>query len=172
MVADNNYTAFSKTKKEITGSAPLHSWDIFIYSYKRRLQLFGDLQRFKAIHKQYNWVDPPITPDYALIWLNKTVIITNPLLQIIHATENIFEMNGYRPHEVIGNKPSMFQGKDTTIEARNIIRSGIEKRTEFETVILNYKKDGTPYKCHVKGYPVFNASGNLVNFMAFETRVA
>lgn len=171
MVKNNNIVN-AETKKGLTGNAPLLCWDIFIYAYKRRLQLFADLQRLATIKKQYGWFNIAAEPDFALIWLNKTVIITTPSLQIIHATENIFDMNGYRPHEVIGNRPSMFQGGETTQESKNIIRMGVDTHTSFETTILNYKKDGTPYTCHVKGYPVFNKTGTLVNFMAFENRVA
>lgn len=172
MVTNNNYGTNTKTKKELRGNAPLLCWDVFIYAYKRRLQLFADLQRLATIKRQYNWFNAPAEPDFALIWLNKTVIITTPSLQIIHATENIFDMNGYRPHEVIGNRPSMFQGRETTQESKNIIRMGVDAHTAFETPILNYKKDGTPYTCYVKGFPVFNKAGVLVNFMAFENRVA
>jgi len=162
----------TNTKKGLAkANAPLHSWDIFMYAYKRRIELSADLQTLQTIQRQYNWSTPAITPGYALIWLNKVVVITNTAMQVIYVTENIFEMTGYKPGEVIGNKPSMFQGKETTLESRNIISSSVANSTHFETVIINYKKDGTPYKCHVDGYPVFNKKGQLVNFLAFESAV-
>ena len=160
------------TKKAlVTGNAPLHTWDIFIYCYKRRMLLKSDLLRLQQIEKQYNWVTPPIPPDYALIWLNKVVMITTPTLQIIHATENVFDMTGYTASEVIGNRPSMFQGKDTEEAGKQAILAGVDKHTHFEATITNYKKDGTPYYCHIDGYPVFNKAGVLVNFVAFEKEV-
>jgi len=157
------------TKKAlVTGNAPLHTWDIFIYSYKRRMLLQGDLQRLQQIETQYNWAAPPVPPDYMLIWLNKVVMVTTPTLQIIHATENVFDMTGYTPNEVIGKRPSMFQGKDTEEFAKRAIRTGVDTHTHFEVNITNYKKDGTSYRCHVDGYPIFNKAGVLVNFVAFE----
>ncbi|HWB28271.1 MAG TPA: PAS domain-containing protein [Chitinophagaceae bacterium] len=162
-----------KSKKDIlTGAAPLHCWDIFIYGYRRRLEFSGDLQRLQSIQKQFNWSEPPVSPGYALIWLNKVVIITGITLQIIHATENIYAMNGYESTEVIGNRPSMFQGRDSADVPRKIMRAGIDSRQPFETVITNYKKDGTPYECYIKGYPIFNKNGVLVNYMAFESNIS
>lgn len=160
------------TKKAlVTGSAPLHTWDIFIYSYKRRMLLKDDLQRLQQIEKQYKWVAPPLPPDYALIWLNKVVMVTTPTLQIIHATENIYDMTGYTPNEVIGNRPSMFQCRDTEEAAKQAIRTGVETHSHFEATITNCKKNGTSYRCHVDGYPVFNQAGVLVNFVAFEKEI-
>lgn len=160
------------TKKSLaTGNAPLHTWDIFIYSYKRRMLLKDDLLRLQQIEKRYNWAPPTVPPDYALIWLNKVVMVTTPTLQIIHATENIEEMTGYTPNEVIGRNPSMFQGMDTEESAKQAIRKGVDTQSHFEVNITNYKKDGTSYKCHIDGYPVFNKAGVLVNFIAFEKEV-
>jgi len=162
-----------KTKKDIAaGSAPLHCWDIYMYAYQRRMQLSADLTMFKNIQAQYKWSTTPVSPGYALLWLNRVVIITNPDLQVIYATENIYTLTGYKPGEVIGNRPSIFQGRDTTPESRNIIRTAVDRKLPFETVITNYKKDGTRYECHVDGYPIFNKDGNLVNFMALENKVA
>jgi len=161
------------TKKHLAqGNAPLHSWDIFMYGYKRRLTLSGDLQQLKIIQGRYAWNMPPVLPAFALIWLDKVVIITNPSLQIIYATENIYTMTGYRADEVIGNTPSMFQGKETTEETRNIIRTGVATHAHFETVIVNYRKNGSAYNCHVDGYPIFDKNGELVNFVALESAVA
>lgn len=161
------------TKKNLSlGNAPLHSWDIFMYGYKRRMLLSGDLQHLKAIQNQYGWSMPPVEPGFELIWLNKVVIITNPALKIIYASENIYGMTGYRPHEVIGSTPSIFQGRETTEETRSIIRNAVAGHTRFETVIVNYKKNGSAYNCHVDGYPIFNKSGALVNFVALESAVA
>jgi hypothetical protein len=62
----------------------------------------------------------------------------------------------------------MFQGKDTDPETRKEIREAIIRRIPFKGSIVNYRKDGSPYDCLVDEYPVWNKSGVLVNFVAFE----
>ena len=48
------------------------------------------------------------------------------------------------------------------------IQNSKEKREKIDKVILNYCKDGALYKCHIKGFPVFDTNGKLTNFIAFE----
>lgn len=147
---------------------PLLSWDICLEGQQRRLQLANDLKTIQKIMDNNNWHPPIINLDNTLVWENKIIIITDTKLNIIHATENMFVMNGYKQHEVVGKNPTMFQGAKTEITERQKIKMAVEKQSPFETIITNYKKDGSIYKCHIEGYPMFNKQGHLVNFIALE----
>jgi len=81
-------------------------------------------------------------------------------------------MNGYSPKDIVGKKPNMFQGSETCPETTRSIRSAVQNKTPFEAIIINYRKDGSSYKCWIKGEPVFNTSGEVVNFIAYEKEVA
>ena len=39
-------------------------------------------------------------------------------------------------------------------------------------VLVNYRKDGTTYKCWIQASPVLDETGRVVNFIAFEKEVA
>ncbi len=147
---------------------PLLCWDICLEGLHRRMQLANDLKIIQKIMKEGNWCDTLVSLDNTLVWENKVIIITDTKLKIIHATENMFVMNGYTQKDVIGKSSSMFQGAKTEIIERQKIKLAVDKQTQFESIITNYKKDGSIYKCHIEGYPVFNKKGNLVNFVAFE----
>jgi hypothetical protein len=56
----------------------------------------------------------------------------------------------------------MFQGAKTEIIEREKIKIAVDKQNPFKSIITNYKKDGSIYKCQIEGYPVFNKKGNLV----------
>ena len=77
-------------------------------------------------------------------------------------------MNGYEAQEVIGNSPKMFQGAKTDLQVSNEIRQAILKKVPFEKNVINYCKDGSVYNCHIKGFPIFNNKGEVINFIAFE----
>jgi hypothetical protein len=62
----------------------------------------------------------------------------------------------------------MFQGRDSSPQTRQEIREAIIKRMPFKGSIINYCKNGSPYNCLVEEYPVWNKTGELVNFVAFE----
>lgn len=96
------------------------------------------------------------------------VVITNPSLKIIYASQNIKKMNGYTPKEIIGHSPKMFQGKETSLETSKAIREAVDKQMSFEYTILNYKKDKSTYMCSIKGFPVYDKRGKLINYIAFE----
>ncbi|MGX1927892.1 PAS domain-containing protein [Flagellimonas sp. 2504JD4-2] len=100
------------------------------------------------------------------------VVVTDPHLNIIYASQNMYGMNGYRPNEVVGKKPKMFQGEQTSEETRKEVSNAIKQHQPFEVILVNYRKDGSTYKCWIQGSPVFDKAGKVVNFIAFEKEVA
>jgi PAS domain S-box-containing protein len=152
---------------EVKSVGPLTSWDIFIQGYRRAQQLADDKNELERIAKAAQWQQ---TFDFRkqLFLYSKTILVTTPAQKIIYASSNLFTMNGYMPHEVIGHTPRIFQGKETEEGSRTVVRDSIKEAKPFESVIINYRKDGSLYKCHINGYPLFNKSKQLVHFIAFE----
>lgn len=147
---------------------PLLSWDIISEGTSRRLQMKNDLDKMRSILGDNDW-QCTVSLDTTLVWQNKIVVITDSKLKILHASENMFAMNGYKLHEVVGKSPKMFQGEKTELSERKKIRIAVELQQSFETVITNYRKDGEIYVCKIEGYPVFDKVGKLVNFIALES---
>jgi PAS domain S-box-containing protein len=148
---------------------PLLCWDIVMEGNARRKEFAEDITALQNLMTANCWRSiPQRSVDNCIVWENKVIVVTNPALQIVWATKNMYEMNGYKPNEVIGKHPKMFQGEATTIESRAKIKSAINSQSSFECNILNYRKDGTIYNCHIEGYPIFNKQGTLINYIAFE----
>jgi PAS domain S-box-containing protein len=147
---------------------PLLCWDIVKEGMNRRTEFAHDIQSLQYLLDKNKWASPMQSIDSSIIWENKTIVVTDTDLNILVATKNMYQMNGYNPAEVIGKHPKMFQGKETSMQSRQQIKIAIEQKTNFNCNILNYKKDGSLYTCHIEGYPVFNSMGQLVNFIAFE----
>ena len=148
---------------------PLLCWDIIMEGTSRRTEFNKDITALQNIMKVHNWhLIMERTIDNCIVWENKTILVTNPALQIILATKNIYQMNGYKPNEVIGKHPKMFQGEETSITSRKIIKVAIDKQLPFNCNIVNYRKDGRQYTCHIECYPIFNKKNQLVNYLALE----
>ena len=147
---------------------PLLCWDIVLEGIERRKQLKKDLEALQNIMYRNEWKEVRAAFQEALIWEDKTIIVTDTQLNIIHATENLHTMNGYWPHEVIGQRPTQFQGPATSLDTRKAIKMAIDALQPFQTSLVNYRKNGSIYTCHIEGFPIFNQSGRLVNFMAIE----
>lgn len=99
---------------------------------------------------------------------DEVIIVTDAKLSIVFASQNITKMNGYKPEEVIGNSPTMFQGVNTSSIVSKQIGKAIQLREPFEKTVINYKKNGETYICMIKGYPIFNQNGEVSHFIAFE----
>lgn len=148
---------------------PLTCWDI-IREGRYRSGLFEkDLAALHGIMRKNKWrFSYPQRLRNGLVWENKTIIVTDPSLLIILATCNMYEMNGYRPDEVIGLSPKIFQGPATDPDEKMRIRKAIRSQSPFQSAIVNYRKDGSRYHCRIEACPVFNSTGELVNFIALE----
>ncbi|WP_395056066.1 PAS domain-containing protein [Flavobacterium sp.] len=98
----------------------------------------------------------------------KDIIVTDKNFKIIFATKSILAMTGYQPEEIIGKSPKIFQGVLTSEIAKDNIRKAIANKLPFKEVIVNYKKDGSLYKCEIEAIPKFDQKGEFLNYIAFE----
>lgn len=150
---------------------PIHSWDFHNVHFDTLCHKNNDLVTLQNLSKQNAWATS-VGFKEALLEKEQIIVVTDVHLNIIHTSHNMVHMNGYTPSEVIGKNPKMFQGSLTSKETTNYISTCIKAKRPFEAVIINYHKNGTPYKCRIQGKPVFNKKGTLVNFIAFERKVA
>jgi PAS domain S-box-containing protein len=159
--------AFAKQYEKVAMKAmPLVSWDIYFQYLLQTNVVLHDVRLLHQIANNNQW---NAVWDYKESLQDETVIVvTDAQLKIVFASKNIKKMNGFEPYEVIGNSPKMFQGAKTDLQVSNEIRQAILNKVPFEKNVINYCKDGALYKCHIKGFPVFNYKGEVTNFIAFE----
>lgn len=151
--------------------APLKSWDIYLHHYKRLQELANDKFLLEKMALENRW-QQKFNFAEQLFQEQSSIIVTSPDLSITYVSSNIRQLTGYGPSEVIGKNPSIFQGSKTDIIARDLMRKAIETKIPFESNLINYKKNGGFYNCHIKGYPIFNKEKKLVNFIAFEKELS
>ena len=152
-------------------SLPLEAWDLFSMRYGKLCSALTEIRALKLLAAQHKWKTISFI-ESEILQKNHIIVVTDPNLTIVHASDNIYDMNGYRPKEIIGKKPKMFQGEKTCIETTQKIRNAIDRQESFKAVIVNYRKDGSSYNCWINGYPIKDKKGKVVNFIAFEKEVA
>lgn len=145
-------------------------WDIFMDGYYRRMQRLEDLHRLKQFAQENTW---RITWDWEelMVRKGKVALVTDPSSTICFATENLFAMNGYSSIDVIGKRPSIFQGEQTSATTRRQIQTAVRQVKPFHITLVNYRKDGSMYNCEIDSYPVFNKEKKHSHFIAFEQTV-
>jgi PAS domain S-box-containing protein len=147
-------------------SVPILCWDLHYESINELKTFSSDIKRIKRISSKFKWDITDLDINKRL--KNEVVLITDPKLKIIFASEGIAKMTGYTEKEILGKFPKIFQGPMTSALVLKEIRIAIEKQIPFEKTVLNYKKSGETYDCNINAFPVFNSKGALSHFIAFE----
>ncbi|XP_027359961.1 protein TWIN LOV 1 isoform X1 [Abrus precatorius] len=104
--------------------------------------------------------------------LRHNFIITDPSIPghpIVFASLDFLKMTGYTRHEVLGRSGSMFQGPRTSRRSVMEIREAVREERNAQVVLLNYRKDGTPFWMLFRVCPVFSRDGGaVVHFVAVQ----
>lgn len=78
---------------------------------------------------------------------------------------------GYSFQEVKGRKPGSFlQGPETDAAAIQTLRDAIAALCPVDVTLINYHKDGSPYKVWISITPKVDDDGNVFGFCAIEKK--
>ena len=150
---------------------PITTWDLFAEQFRITGEGLNDIVKLTKLAEGNKW-NTTIPFKNEILDKNHIIVITDASLNIVHASQNIHKMNGYTSEELIGKKPKMFQGELTCKATSLKIGKAVKEQMPFEATIVNYRKDGSTYNCWIKGSPIKDATGKVVNFIAFEKEVA
>jgi len=149
---------------------PLMSWDIFMTDYHGRIAealKHVELTQVLSLAQKFNWKNNLEKAfednDY------EALIITDKDQNIIWVNNGFTEMTGYPKTFALHKTPRFLQGEKTSKHTKSRIRQNIINDKPFREVIINHKKDGTPYKCEVHIMPLYNEE--TTHFIAFERQV-
>ena len=102
-------------------------------------------------------------------------VISNPRLPdnpIVECNDAFVALTGYQNSEIIGHNCRFLTGADTEPWLKEMLRNGIRRRQPVMVEILNYKKDGTPFRNAVMVAPIFDAAGELEYFLGSQVEIA
>lgn len=137
-------------------------------------KIVGTMGTLNDITAQKN-VDEKINiRDKALNATTNSIVITNPRLPdnpVVYCNYAFEKLTGYSRIEVLGKNLRFLQGPNTKIEKINLIKEAIHQKKECKVVILNYKKDGTPFWNELSISPVKDIEGNLISFIGFQSDI-
>lgn len=101
-------------------------------------------------------------------------VISNPRLAdnpIVECNDAFVDLTGYAADEIVGQNCRFLTGPDTETELSDELRSAIRERRPALVEILNYKKDGTPFRNAVLVAPIFGSDGRLEYFLGSQMQV-
>ena len=157
-------------KTSTTNQMPLLSWDIYMAAYHKRMKEAKrktELKKVRTFANRFNWKNDL---DAAFAEHEYEALIITDLTQtILWVNEGFTTMTGYSKKFALNKTPKFLQGKKTSIASKNNIKEKITQGRPFKEIIINYKKDKTPYTCEVKIIPLYNEK--TTHFIAFEKQI-
>jgi PAS domain S-box-containing protein len=90
---------------------------------------------------------------------------------IIFANPAFSTLTGYTSEEILGRNCRFLQGDGTDPQTVQQMREAIKEQRPFKGVVRNYRKDGTPFWNGIKIVPVFDAQGQLSNFVGLQSDI-
>ncbi|MEM9362503.1 MAG: PAS domain-containing protein [Bacteroidota bacterium] len=160
----------NNSKKEYL--SPIQSLDFYLENFHalcKKLKLENDLSELKGILKRD--LEPSIieilqtTPYEALV-------VTDANKTIIWANNGFHQMTGYSKSFAVGKRPTFLQGKKTSQQTKTEIRQLLKQQKRFSKALVNYRKNGEEYLCHIDVLPLFNKNKVVTHFLAMEKELA
>ena len=102
-------------------------------------------------------------------------VISNPRLAdnpIIECNDAFIALTGYSREEIVGHNCRFLHGEGTEAWLIETLRTGIREKRPTMVEILNYKKNGQPFRNAVLVAPLFDAEGELEYFLGSQMEIA
>ena len=101
-------------------------------------------------------------------------VISDPRLKdnpIISCNAAFIELTGYSEDEILGRNCRFLAGPATEPWLTEAIRDGVRRHAPVLVEILNYKRDGTPFRNAVLVAPIFDDAGELEYFLGSQVEL-
>lgn len=101
-------------------------------------------------------------------------VVSNPRLQdnpIVAVNAPFMELTGYSESEIIGRNCRFLSGSGTEPWLTELIREGVRGHKPVLVEILNYKRDGTPFRNAVLVAPIYDKRDELLYFLGSQIEV-
>ncbi|GAA2000859.1 diguanylate cyclase [Nakamurella flavida] len=94
-----------------------------------------------------------------------------PDLPLVYVNQSFTDMTGYEADEVLGRNCRFLQGPDTDPAVVRSIRAAIQEGRDSRTVLLNHRKDGTPFHNELTISTVRDDAGQITHLIGVQIDV-
>ena len=90
---------------------------------------------------------------------------------IVACNEAFMQLTGYSKEEILGRNCRFLRGDRTEPEQTAMLREAVAQSRPAMVELINYKKDGTPFRNAVMIAPLFDEKGELAYFLGSQMAI-
>lgn len=135
---------------------------------KQNNALVAEIKEHQRIEVSQKLLETAVFSSTDGIVISNALQPDNPLIYVNPAFEKI---TGYTRAEVIGRNTRFLQGKDTKPANIDILRQAVQEGRSCETIVKNYRKDGTAFWNEMAIYPLYDNQNRLTHFVGIQRDV-
>lgn len=132
----------------------------------------ADIRHVLRLAREYGWQFDRQRLQTFLRNPVHVILLTDAQQRIQFVSQGFSRLTGYEPDEALGKSPAFLQGNETSPETKQRIKTDLRSRNLFKGDLLNYRKNGETYWCHVEILPLHDTTNTITHYMAFEWEVA
>ncbi len=95
-----------------------------------------------------------------------------PDLPLFYANDAFLKMTGYSAQEVLGRNCRFLQGPDTDPSSVSRIHNALVNEQAITVLLVNYRKDTSPFWNRLQLSPIHNDLGDLIAYMSIQIDVS
>lgn len=115
-----------------------------------------------------------LSPD-AMIENSKVAAVVSDPRQvdnpIVACNAAFMQLTGYSREEIIGRNCRFLRGEGTESEQTAMLRDAVKEQRAAMVELINYRKDGTPFRNAVMIAPLFDENGDLTYYLGSQMAV-
>ena len=110
--------------------------------------------------------------EQALNQISQGVLISDAGRRLTYVNDEAERITGYSRQDLLGQFCTLLQGPDTDADTVLRMRQAMDNGQAFSGDILNYRKDGTAFWNEITITPVFDAAGQVSQFVGVQRDIS
>lgn len=113
-------------------------------------------------------------PDSLISSSTVAAVVSDPRCRdnpIIACNEAFLQLTGYGREEILGRNCRFLRGERTEPAQTEMLRNAIAAMQPVMVELINYRKDGTPFRNAVMVAPLFDEEGELAYFLGSQMAI-
>lgn len=149
--------------------SPIQSFDFYLEHYHKMLRKMKLENNLKELQSTTSLSLDPSIIEILKATYYEALVVTNLEKEIVWASNGFKEMTGYSKSFALGKKPTFLQGENTSKESLDKIRRLLKSEQRFSHSLVNYRKNGEEYLCHIQVLPIYGKGKKPTHFLAMES---